>query len=309
MITIYKSNESIIETIPEPVNNCWISLVDPTQDEIARAQALGIPEDYLHYPLDLDERARTQYEDDLRLIILRIPHYQGEAAAAPYTTIPFGIILTDRWLITVCRFPNDLISELTDGRIKDLSTAKRLRFVLRILLVNADRYLASVREISRRVDEIEKQLQQSTRNQEMLELFKCQKSLTYFTTALKSDELMLGRIDRSRLFQTYPADEELLDDVMIENQQAIEMTNITSNILVSMMDAYASIISNNVNTVMKLLASVTIIVSLPTLIASFFGMNVPVPMAERTLGFVVVLLFSFAVAGLAIYYFHKRDWL
>lgn len=309
MLTIYKTSGPDLSTVPEPVNNCWISLIDPTPTEVARVQALGVPADYLTYPLDLDERARTEHEDGQRLIILRIPYYQGETSDVPYTTVPLGIILTEQHIITVCKYPNDLVTELTEVRVKDRSTAKRLRLVLRILLLTANRYLANLRTITKRVDLLEDQLQQSTRNKEVLELLKYQKSLTYFTTALKSNELMLERLDRSRLFQTYPEDEDLLDDVITENQQAIEMVNITSNILSSMMDAFASIISNNLNVVMKFLAAVTIVLSFPTMIASFFGMNVELPFARHTLGFEIVLVVSVLVSIIVVFLFRKRDWL
>jgi magnesium transporter len=158
------------------------------------------------------------------------------------------------------------------------------------------------------VDILEDQLQQSTRNKEVLELLKYQKSLTYFTTALKSNELMMERLQRSQLLRTYPEDEDLLEDVLTENQQAIEMTNITSNILSSMMDAFASIISNNLNGVMKFLAAITIVLSLPTMVASFFGMNVHLPFEAHPQAFVLIIFISLLIGLSAVYIFWKRDW-
>jgi magnesium transporter len=309
MITIYKNLENGLTSLPEPTNGCWINVTNPTPAEIAQIEALGIPQDYLTYPLDLDERARTERDNGELLIVLRIPYFQGTSADIPYITIPLGIILTDRHIITVCRYETDIIKEFTNGRGKDLSTAKRLRFVLRIFLRTADKYLSYLREINKAVDFLEDQLQQSTRNREVLELLKYQKSLTYFTQALKSNELMMERLQRSQLLRTYPDDEDLLEDVLTENQQAIEMTNITSNILSSMMDAFASIISNNLNVVMKLLASVTIILSLPTIVASFYGMNVRLPFEDHAAAFLLVLGASLMISLTGVFIFRRRGWL
>lgn len=308
MITIYKNNELGLITLDEPTAGCWINVINPTPEELARLEKFNIPLDYMTYALDLDERPRTERENGDMLIILRIPFYQGRGADIPYTTLPLGIIFTPDHLVTICKMENEILSDFASGKIRGLSTSKRQRFVLRLLLLTANRYLSHLREITKVVDALEDQLQLSTRNKEVLELLKYQKSLTYFTTALKSNELMMERLDRIRIFQAYPEDEDLLDDVITENQQAIEMTNITSNILSSMMDAFASIISNNLNAVMKILASITIVMSLPTMVASFFGMNVRLPMEENPMAFLSILGLSFLIGLSAVYFFWKRDW-
>jgi magnesium transporter len=308
MITIYKNTESGLSILTEPVQGCWIHLQDPTTQEIQTISDLGIPQDYLTYPLDLDERARTEREDGDLLVILRIPYYQGADADIPYITIPLGIILTDKYLITVCKLQNEIIESFISGRIRNLSTGKRNRFLLRLLHTSANQYLQHLRIITKTVDYLEDQLQKSTRNREVLELLKYQKSLTYFTTALKSNELLLERLDRSQLFKAYPDDEDLLDDVITENQQAIEMTSITSNILSGMMDAFASIISNNLNAIMKFLAAITIVLSLPTIVASFYGMNVHLPLQEHPLAFIFTVGVSLSLCIIVIVIFIKRDW-
>jgi len=173
--------------------------------------------------------------------------------------------------MTVCRYDHELLREMAAGKVRGLSTAKRNRFILQLLLNAANKYLAYLREINKIVDTLEDRLYISLRNRELLGLLRYQKSLVYFTTALKANELMMERLHRSGFFRTYPDDEDLLEDVITENQQAIEMTNIASNILSSMMDAFASIISNNMNIVMKFLAAATIIIALPTLFASFYA--------------------------------------
>ena len=309
MITIYKNNELGLVTLDEPTAGCWINVINPTHEELARLEKFNIPLDYMTYALDLDERPRTERENGDMLIILRIPFYQGRGADIPFTTLPLGIIFTPDHLVTVCKMENEILSDFASGKIRSLSTSKRQRFVLRLLLLTANRYLSHLREITKVVDALEDQLQLSTRNKEVLELLKYQKSLTYFTTALKSNELMMERLDRIRIFQAYPEDEDLLDDVLTENQQAIEMTNITSNILSSMMDAFASIISNNLNGVMKILAALTIIVALPGTVGTFFGMNVPLPLSDTNpYSFLWILAISLSLSAIATYIFHRRDW-
>ncbi len=312
MITIYKSSESNgLLTITEPTKGCWINVVDPSPAEIARLENLGVPRDYITYPLDLDERARTERENSDLLIVLRIPWFQGSAADVPFCTIPLGIVLTEQYFLTICKHENEIIQEFASGRGRGFSTAKRNRFILRLLLSSSTRYMNYLHEINKTVDVLEDQLQASTRNKEVLELLKYQKSLTYFATALKSNELVLQRLYRTQLFRQYPEDEDLLEDAITETQQAIDMTNIASNILSSMMDAFASIISNNLNGVMKFLASVTIILTLPNVIASFFGMNVDLPWGLDThmLSFAFILVLAAAVSLGALYIFSKKDWL
>jgi len=308
MITIFKTTEHGLETVNELTPGCWISAVDPTPDEIACLQQWGFQHDFITPPLDVDEMPRTEKEDGEILILLRVPCFQGETADIPYATLPLGIVLTDTSVLTVCKRENGVIQELVTGRVKGLSTVKRIRFVLHLLLRTAAKYLSHLREINRMVDSLEDKLQLSMRNREVLELLKYQKSLTYFTTALKANELVLERLQRTKLFHMYPEDEDLLEDVVTENQQAIEMTNIASNILSQMMDAFASIISNNLNVVMKFLASVTIVLSLPTMIASFYGMNVGLPLGEHPLAFLGVLGVSVFVALAVVLVFWRKDW-
>jgi len=309
MITILKGDRTGLVQLPQPELGCWINVVAPSADEIAELRVMGIPADYLAYPLDPDERARSEREDGNLLIILRIPHFQGEEADVPYGTVPLGIILTPDYLVTVIGTDSDLMEELASGRIRGLETAKRVRFVLQVLLHTSSRYLSHLRRITKTVDSLEDQLQLSTRNREVLDLLKYQKSLTFFTTALRSNELMMERLQRSQWFAAYPEDEDLLDDVITENRQAIDMTNIQSNILSSMMDAFASIISNNLNRVMKLLASITIVVSLPTMVASFFGMNVGLPFAGHAWAFWGIMGLALFVSCVALFAFWRRDWL
>ncbi|HOD43687.1 MAG TPA: magnesium transporter CorA family protein [Anaerolineaceae bacterium] len=309
MHTIYKSTENGLTEVTELTPGCWVNMIDPTTDEIERVTTLGIPADFITYPLDMDERARIEREDDGKmLIILRIPYYEGPRVDIPYTTIPLGIVLTEKLIITICRRPNEVIQEFTSGKMRGLSTAKRNRFILRLLLMTANRFLAYLREINRLVEATEDKMQASMQNREVLELLKYSKSLVLFTQALKSNELMLERLKRSQLFHQYPEDEDLLEDVITENQQAIEMVNISSTILSSLMDAFASIISNNLNVVMKFLASVTIVLSIPTIVTSFFGMNVKLPFQNLDLAYLLIIVLFLTISAVIVYLFIKRDW-
>lgn len=309
MITILKRAEHGLETIQEIVPGCWINVVDPGPDEIARLQAdVDAPADFVTYPLDLDERARTEKDNGATLIILRVPHFQGASADVPFTTVPLGIVLTDKLIVTVCKAENGIMRDLIGGRVKNLSTTKRNRFVLYLLLGTANAYLSDLREINKAVDTLEDGLQHAQRNEQLMALLKYQKSLVYFTTALKSNELVLQRLQRSRLFEMYPEDEDLLEDALTETQQAIEMTNISSSILSQMMDAFASIISNNLNVVMKFLASITILLSIPTIVASLYGMNVGLPGGDSPHAFLIVLGTAFGVSLIIAVIFWKRDW-
>jgi magnesium transporter len=307
MITILKTLPTGLMTLTEPTLGSWINVINPTPDEIEQLAALGISKDYLTYPLDVDERARTERENGEMLILLRVPYYQGDEADIPYNTLPLGIILTPTHVVTVCKRPIEILDSLTSGKVRDLSTAKFIRVVLHILLKTAEHYLSDVREINKKVDILEDRLQMSTRNRELLALLKYQKSLTIFTTSLKSNELMMERLQRGQLFRQYPEDEDLLEDVLTENQQAIEMTNIAANILSAMMDAFASLISNNLNVVMKLLASITIVVSLPTMVSSFYGMNIHLPLQDHPYSFVLVMGATILITLAAVWIFVKRD--
>jgi magnesium transporter len=309
LITFYKRTDNGIVTLPKQVSGCWIRCVDPTSEEIEQLTKLGIPVDFVTYSLDLDERPRIEREDDgTRLIILRIPIDYGANADIPFNTIPMGIITTDNYIVTVCKFDTDLLDDFINGKSRSFSTGKRNRMLLLILLRTAARYLNYLRQIDKNVDLLEDKLTQSMRNRELLELLKYQKSLVYFTTALKANQLILEHLNKTHTFRAFEEDEDLLEDVITENQQAIEMTAISNGILSSMMDAFASIISNNLNVVMKFLASITIVLSIPTIVTSFFGMNVNLPFASHPLAYLIIIGIFVSICLFVIYLFIRRDW-
>ncbi len=308
MLTIYKTTEQGLEQLDSLANGTWVKVIDPTPEEVQQLVDWGIEADYINYSLDLDEMPRMERDEDYTFILIRIPHRQPDSDI-PYRTIPLGIMIKGNMIVTICRYEKEIFKVLANGKYRLLKTGKRYRFALYIFLETATRYLTHLREINRITEALEDQLQKSTRNREVLELLKYQKSLTYFATALRSNEVMMERVQRTQIFNYYEEDQDLLEDVLTENQQAIQMTSINTEILSSMMDAFASIISNNLNSVMKALAALTIIVSLPGTVAGFFGMNVMLPLSEsHPLSFMMVFGIALALTAIATYIFYKRDW-
>lgn len=310
MITVYKKTELRLEQIDHLMPGTWVHLVDPDRAEVDEIlAAINVPEDFITAALDEDERARTDREDGVTLIILRVPYYFGEDDTIPYRTVPFGMVLCPGYLITICKYHTGLSDDLLKNRIKGLSTAKHVRLILQILLVTSQNYLMYLRHIDTAIETIEERLQRSLRNEEVLKLLMYQNCLVYFTTGLRTNQLVMQRLQKSTLFANFEEDQELLEDVLIENSQALEMTQISENILSQDMDAFASIISNNLNVVMKFLASVTIILSIPTLVATIYGMNVDLPFQRSPMAFALVMGFALLLAVGITMIFWRRDWL
>jgi len=307
MLNIYKTTEEGLEKIDGMVNGAWANVVDPTPEEMEKLMDWGMEMDYINYSLDQDEMARMERDEEYTFILLRIPIHRPDSDV-PYATVPLGIMILGNKIITVCRYDSDIFRVLATGKYRLLKTGKRYRLALYIFLETAARYLNLLREINRATELVEDQLQKSTRNREVLELLKYQKCLTYFATALRSNEVMMERVQKTQLFNYYEEDQDLLEDVLTENQQAIQMNGIATEILSGMMDAFASIISNNLNGVMKALAALTIILNMPSLVAAFYGMNVALPGEEHPLAFINVIGISLGLTAVATYIFYKRDW-
>lgn len=310
MLNVYKNTEQGLEEIEKAVDGSWVKAIDPTKDEMDQLTEWGINFDLINYSLDVDEMPRMDRDEDedYIFILLRIPRFQGKSHDIPYTTIPVGIVIKSNMIATICKVDNDIFKTLHNGKYRLLRTAKRYRFALYVFLETAARYLSSLREINKITEAIEDQLQKSTRNREVMELLKYQKSLTYFATALISNEVMMERLQKTRMFNQYEEDQDLLEDVLTENQQAIQMVNIATDILSGMMDAFASIISNNLNGVMKALAAITIVINVPAVVAAFYGMNVTLPFGTHPLGFLFVIGIAVGLTTLAVFILAKRDW-
>ena len=261
-----------IETL-EP--GSWINLVNPSQSESMEiASAFNIDIADLRAPLDAEEMSRMTIEDEYTLIIVDVPIKEERNNQTYYVTIPLGIILTEEAIITTCLEKLPLLDIFINRRLRNFYTFMRSRFIFQILYRNAELYLSALRTLDRKSEQIESQLHKSTRNEELIELMELEKTIVYFKASLKTNERVIKKLTSATSnIKKYLEDEDLLEDTLIETQQAIEMADIYGNILHSMTDTFASIISNNQNNIMKTLAMVTIVMSIPTMIFSAYGMN------------------------------------
>lgn len=311
MIRIFKTEDGAMHEKEEMQPGCWIALTNPTASEIIDiADTYQIDPDHLRAPLDEEERSRIEVEDEYTLILVDIPSIEVRNGKDWFVTIPLAIITTKDVLITVCLEETPVLTSFMDGRVRDFHTFMKTRFILQILYKNATQFLQYLRIIDKKSEVIERKLHQSQKNEELIELLELEKSLVYFTTSLRSNEVVLEKLLRIEKIKKYPEDTDLLEDVIVENKQAIEMANIYSGILSGTMDAFASVISNNLNIVMKFLATVTIVLSIPTMIASFYGMNVNshgMPFADSPYGFAIVLGLTLLLSLFVAYIFNKKD--
>ena len=311
MIRIFKTEDGIMHEKEDFMPGSWIAMTNPTALEIMDiADMYQIDPDHIKAPLDEEERSRIEVEDEYTLILVDIPSIEERSGKDWFVTIPMGIITAGDVLITVCLEETPVLTSFMDGRVRDFHTFMKTRFILQILYKNATQYLQYLRIIDKKSEVIERKLHQSQKNSELIELLELEKSLVYFTTSLRSNEVVLEKLLKVEKVKKYPEDTDLLEDVIIENKQAIEMANIYCGILSGTMDAFASVISNNLNIVMKFLATVTIVMSIPTMVASFYGMNVSshgMPFAECPYGFVIVLGFALLLSLIVAFIFNKKD--
>ena len=310
VIRMFRTSEGAIHEIQEPQDGCWIALTNPTATEIFEiSEQFQIEVDDLRAPLDEEERSRIEVEDDYTLILVDVPMIEERNDKDWYGTIPLGIIVTDKMIFTICLEDTQVLTRFMEGRVRNFFTYMKTRFILQILYRNASMYLRYLRIIDKKSEQVEEKLHLSPRNQELIELLELEKSLVYFTTSLRSNEVVLEKLLKVESIKKYPEDTELLEDVIIENKQAIEMANIYSGILSGMMDAFASVISNNLNIVMKVLAIITIVMSIPTIVFSAYGMNVNssgMPFADNPWGFLIIILFSVAISIIAALILSKK---
>ncbi len=281
MLNYFKTVDGRITRLSAPEEGCWVSAVAPDPQEVAYlVEELGLDSGFVRSALDEEESSRIEAEEDQTLVIVDVPVVDDsvtdsqEEKTILYTTMPIGIILAEKFVVTICQKEFAVIEQMENGAVKNLQTAHKTRFLLTILLRVASRFLLYLKQIDRISSSTEKQLHQSMRNKELIQLLGLEKSLVYFSTSLKSDEITMEKILRGRIIKLYDEDQDILEDVLIEIKQAIEMCNIYSGILSGTMDAFASIISNNLNIVMKILTSITILMAIPTMVSSFYGMNV-----------------------------------
>jgi magnesium transporter len=309
MIRFYERREGALIQIPEFISHSLIVVTNPDQKEIADlAGRFSFEKDFITDALDIEERARFEVEGDILLIILKVPFKNEDLKRKiPFSTVSLGIIVGKEYVILVSRNHIPFIERMIEKSA--VSPKKKTRMVFLIFFRNSEVFLKSLEEINLTLNQIEQRLHESTRNVELERLMQLEKSLVYFSTSLRSNQVMIERLLRSPLLIKYEEDTDLLEDTLVENSQAIEMTSIYSNILSSMMDAYASVISNNLNIVLKILTVVTILMQVPTIIASIYGMNVPLPLQNSPYAFMFILIWVGIASAVIIYLFRYKGWM
>ncbi|MBN1649552.1 MAG: magnesium transporter CorA family protein [Spirochaetales bacterium] len=312
MITIWKTSENRLVKSAILEKESWIEVSSPTDlERESLIQDYRIPEDLIMDILDEDERPRTERFNGSVCLIVRIPVYEKDRDVS-YFTLPLGIIITDNIILTICSRQTAILEDLVRAprpghNDEEVRPGNTVSFILAILLNTVRYYLSFLKMINRRTSQIEKDLQQSVKNTELVHLLRLEKSLVYFTTSLKGNEMLLERFDRIMPGKIDAEQTELLDDLRVEQRQAIEMTNIYSNILSGLMDAFASVISNNLNVVMKRLTQISLTLMIPTFLASLYGMNViNLPFHDRPWAFAGIIGLSVVLSGISALLFTRR---
>lgn len=288
---------------------CIVNVTDPTPSEIGILNTtLKVPDDFLADILDVDERSRMEVEDDVLLMIYRIP-YQNVSNGLPFTTIPLGLVLDKDNLVIICHRNNEVLDDFFSRSGKGITIETKIDLILHLFIRTTMFYHRYLKQINNQTTIIEQDLEKSTRNEELHRLLKMEKCLVYFTTSLRSNEAMMLKLKNSKWIRDYEFSSDLLEEATIENRQAIEMAKIYSDIQSGMMDAFASVISNNLNIVMKSLTIVTIVLMIPTLIASFYGMNVPNRLETNMSAFWFLLGGSVVLAAAAVILLKRKKWM
>ena len=315
MIKMYNTNmtTNITTEVNEYKRGNWINMINPTESEIFEVcRNLNIEQEFIKYSLDYEEKARIDLEEDdgTILFIIDVPIIERENDVEIYTTMPVGVIFVrDEYVITVSLKENDIIKKMERIVGKKVITYKKSQFLFQLFYENSSAFLNLLKEINKKTEHIERTLKKDLKNEDLLKMLNLEKALVYITTSLKSDEVVMEKTLRGKIIKLYEEDEDLLEDAIVENKQAIEMSKIYSDILNETMDMYASIISNNINDIMKFLTSITIILAIPTLVASLWGTNVPVPFQNYQYGFPVLLAVSFVVTLTVMIWLKKRNML
>lgn len=312
MIQYLVREEGKLKELEGPKPSCWINISSPfSQEELEEvAQEYEIPLDFLTDSLDIDERSRYEVEDDVRLIVINTPllNNQESENKPVYVTVPIGIILTADNVITITSFENPILKKFLDNKVKNFDPSDERSFVLHLFEQTVFRYLNCLKKLNLKRNHIEEELYDSSRNRELHRLLSIEKSLVYFVNSLSSNELLKMKMKRTD-FLKIRKDEDLTDlfeDIIIDNSQALEMANVYTNILNGTMEAYASIISNNLNVVIQRLTLITIILMVPTLVASLYGMNVPLPFKDSPYAFSVIIIFSIIISLLLAWFFRRK---
>ncbi len=302
MVEYYKTVEGRGCIVPEICEGCWVNMLRPSSEELRHVtETLHVEEDFIRAALDPEESSRVELEEDQILMIVDTPMVDdksgGSGGSQIFTTVPMGIIVMPTAVITVCLEDTVVLRSIAEGNVKDVHTALKTRFVFQILLRVAGRFLKDLRLIERDFTRIERRLYDSLKNEELIQLLGLSKSLVYFSASLKGNEVTMEKVLRGRILKLYEDDRDLLEDALIEIRQAIEMAGIYSNILSGTMDAYASVVSNNLNIIMKVLTVLTIIMTIPNIVFGFYGMNIENGLPLDFIWFMPTLLAVLACGG------------
>ncbi len=311
MIKYFKI-KTIFQEIEEWEPGCWMRVTNPTQDEIdTLTERFHVPQDFINDVSDIDERPRLELDDDWKLIIIRIPH-QTDDMQPPFITIPLGMFINGEIFITLCYFETPLLNDFIEHKkLKKIQIRNYFELFLRFHITASVWYLKHVKRLGQMINVAESELEKSIQNRELLTLLDIEKSLVFFTTSLKGNNVLLGRVKLSSLAKNNLDEEilELIEDAEIENQQAIALVEIYSNIMTGMMDAFASVISNNLNVIVKRLTSISIIIMVPTLVSSIYGMNIPNGLESNNFAFAGIIIASILFSIITILLFRKSNWL
>jgi magnesium transporter len=309
VIKVYQVTEGMLKVSDHIGTQSWIHVTNPTESELALLERIIQPKELLAHVLDFDERPRILRRGKVIVIVLHFPMRQAQDARIPYITMPVSIYLLPENIVTVEPCEMGVAGRFSQSPPSGFNLNDKTMFVLNILSHAASEYLARLDDIDHATEEVEERLQRSLHNQGILQLLDYQKSLVYFTTALNSIEVLLEKLRKTDFLEWSSDNQEMLEDVLVEIRQAVYQVGISQNLLTQMMDAIASIVSNNLNTVMKFLTAITIIISIPMLIAGLYGMNVPLPgsASASTLGIMIIL--SLVLSLLVVVIFRRRDWL
>ncbi|MEA4814246.1 MAG: magnesium transporter CorA family protein [Oscillospiraceae bacterium] len=310
MIKQYRTDDSVLHEISAYEDGCWIQMIKPS---IAESQQIAAEFDIdiadVRAALDDEESSRIELEDGYTLILVDIPTREVRNERDTYTTIPLGIILCDEVIITVCAEDTPVLQYFTEHRVRDFSTKKRMRFIYQIMMQASSLYQTNLRIIDKRRQEIEEKISDNNRDPDLIGMHELESTLVYFATSLRANGVVLDRLSRYTRLKQYPEDRELLDDVIVENKQAIEMTSIYRDIINGTSELLSTIINNRLNNIMKFLTSITLVMAIPTIISGLFGMNVStewMPLAKTPYGFGIICVLTLIICVVAFFVLRRR---
>lgn len=314
MLKVFKTSsvEKNVKKAKKITTDCWIDLTAPTRDEIDKVSLkTSVDKDLILKMLDDEELPRIEQSENATLIVIDTPFLEDGEKSHNYKTYPLGIIISDNnYVITVSPKKTNILNDFKQNRIRDFRTAKKTRFLIQIILKASSIYLRALKQVNNDIAEKEKVLMKSTENQDLIDLLDIEKTLVYFITSLKANDLVLEKLSKGAVVPLFDGDLDLLEDAIIENKQAIEMSGIYRDILSSITDTYATIVSNNLNQVMKFLAGATIVLSIPTMISSFLGMNVDLgTISKMPDAFAIVILISVILSLIVAILLKKKNML